>query len=441
MESNHIQSMHQATQEMSRDHGRKSKRRHQNKTHTISSPHTWNPKHSNKKYSIAELDALVEAEIIREHEAEAMMDIDEYHSHEINNIKTIPDKRVDIPGEETFAKVIQPQVEVRQDLHNIALVVDTNYVLSHLDILEELRVLAPKYSYRIVVPKTVLQELDGLKNSNKVDGDYSSCQRKEPVSVLARRANNWLYSNLANLDSYLIVQKMREKLDLNSAKDDAILDCCLYYGEVHKYFVVLLSNDKNLCMKALAEEVPTVSYRDRMTAQLIASRIKEEYQHRESMVGSPEKTKMEEDVSMDDLIVQDKNKGIDIYEVVSHVQDLVLAAIDDVMHEEYGSELEFISYDKSSMGTLADAVPCFQAFWIAVFSEYFKGSGINKNYWHSLPRALLNPGTDCTLLLEFLSFWASVLDCLYVKKSQQDVDDLHRNLDAIRDMVTKASQH
>ncbi|AGO11941.1 AaceriAGR262Wp [[Ashbya] aceris (nom. inval.)] len=435
MESNHIQSMHQPTLDAHEDDQSKSKHRPQRKTHAKSSPHSWTHKHSTKKYSIAELDALVEAEIVKEREPDAMMDIDEYHDHESSNVHTIPEDTIGIPEEVSFTPPIQQSTDQLRELHNIALVVDTNYVLSHLDILEELRVLAPKYGYRIVVPKTVLQELDGLKNSNKVDGD-SSYQRKEPVSVLARRANNWLYSNLANLDSYLTVQKMREKLDHNSIKDDAILDCCLYYGEVQKYFVILLSNDKNLCMKALAEEVPTVSYREGMTAQLIASRIQEEFQHRESIAGRSDGTKMEVDVLMDDLAVQGNDNAIDIHDVVPHVQKFVLAAIDDIMHEEYGSELEFISYDKRLMNTLADAVRCFQTFWIAVFSEYFKGSGITKRHWHSVSKSMLNPGTDATLLREFLNFWASVLDCLYVKKRQQDVIALHRDIDALRDIIT-----
>lgn len=46
-----------------------------------------------------------------------------------------------------------------------AFVVDTNFIISHLNTLEKLRSLSSTYHHLIIVPTTVIQELDGLKRA------------------------------------------------------------------------------------------------------------------------------------------------------------------------------------------------------------------------------------------------------------------------------------
>lgn len=147
------------------------------------------------------------------------------------------------------------------------LVVDTNFIISHLDIVNQLLRLAPSYGLKIIIPITVMKELDGLKNSTKTD-------LGESIGKLARWANNWIYLMLAESNQSVRGQKLTEKLDSNTYQDDLILDCCLYIQKHNKKsIVVLLSNDKNFCLKALANDILTVSYRKSMSAELIATTV------------------------------------------------------------------------------------------------------------------------------------------------------------------------
>lgn len=155
------------------------------------------------------------------------------------------------------------------------LVVDTNFMISHLDIVDSLSKLNTTYQHKIVIPTTVFKELDGLKGSTRVSQDDGSGGKT--IGLLARWANDWIYKQLANSNPSVRSQKLYECLDKSTLKDDSILDCCLYFKHKEKAsIVILLSNDKNLCMKALGNEILTVSYRKDMTAELIAQTIHRE---------------------------------------------------------------------------------------------------------------------------------------------------------------------
>ncbi|ANB12370.1 Swt1p [Sugiyamaella lignohabitans] len=140
-----------------------------------------------------------------------------------------------------------------------AIVVDTNFLMSNLDIVEKLCELAVTYSHAIVVPYQVLQELDGLKSS------FDSSK-----SFKARSGANWLYEKLANSTPCVVGQGIDDTLTSGLDGDDAILDCCRYYHQMHNVFTVLLSNDRILCTKALVNNIRTVTFVPGMTATQIA---------------------------------------------------------------------------------------------------------------------------------------------------------------------------
>ena len=162
------------------------------------------------------------------------------------------------------------------ELGNVSyLVVDTNFILSHLNIVNGLQDVANNYGLQIIIPITVMKELDGLKNSSRIANEASSERiSNQSVGHLARWANDWIYSALAKNSSVVRGQKLRQRLDKSTTKDDAILDCCLYFKENYqKSLVVLLSNDKNFCLKALSNDILTVSYRKDMNVDIIANTI------------------------------------------------------------------------------------------------------------------------------------------------------------------------
>uniref|UniRef100_A0A060TBY3 ARAD1B12408p n=1 Tax=Blastobotrys adeninivorans TaxID=409370 RepID=A0A060TBY3_BLAAD len=146
------------------------------------------------------------------------------------------------------------------------LVVDTNFMVSHLDLVKEIRALLERQNLpkrAIVVPWVVVQELDGLK-------------AKSSVTHLARAANTWIYETLANRNAWVVGQKLTEIEDLSLKGDDAILDCCRYFQTKYNALTVILSNDRNLCAKSLIHEVRTVSYAEGMTADQIVQVVSAE---------------------------------------------------------------------------------------------------------------------------------------------------------------------
>lgn len=168
--------------------------------------------------------------------------------------------------------------------NRLLLIIDTNFAISHLSLLKELAALGERYGHILIVPWAVIKELDGLKNSGKVEyrnraGAVSTGDTDLDMSLglRARMANAWIFEQLGARSQSLFGQKVSERLGESTKGDDAILDCCRYFQHKADAFVVILSDDKNLCMKALIHEIMTVSYQEGMTAETIARITADEY--------------------------------------------------------------------------------------------------------------------------------------------------------------------
>lgn len=160
-----------------------------------------------------------------------------------------------------------------------AFVIDTNFIMSHLDIVDLLRALAPQYRHVIVVPQMVLRELDGLKMSTQKSNEPGGAT----VGTVARIANRWITNMLGELDPGVRGQRLKERTEPDLYGDDAILDCGLYFQKKWGAgcVVVMLLNDRNLCARALADGMLTVSWRRGMTAEEIAQRLFAQWQARQ----------------------------------------------------------------------------------------------------------------------------------------------------------------
>lgn len=151
------------------------------------------------------------------------------------------------------------------------LVIDTNFILSHLLLLDALKDYGTYYKFILIIPLEVVRELDGLKDSRRSPLNERS---KTTVGKLARMANDWIYYCLAEQFVTVYAQGKQEIIDDFLSNDDAILDCSLYFKCVFPQTLhVVLSDDKNLCAKALLNDILTISYRDEMDAQMIAKRV------------------------------------------------------------------------------------------------------------------------------------------------------------------------
>ncbi|KAI8975042.1 PIN domain-containing protein [Mycotypha africana] len=138
-------------------------------------------------------------------------------------------------------------------------VLDTNFLLSKLGYLDTVLDLANANpgSLLVVLPWIVIQELDSLKS-----------RASESVKSSVRMAMRFIEIRLLQKMTSLRGQQMDQVYDkyLESSKrnsnvkgDDRILDCCLYFNKVNRKPVTLLSNDRNLCIKAMIHQIDTVS--------------------------------------------------------------------------------------------------------------------------------------------------------------------------------------
>ncbi|QSL67123.1 hypothetical protein MERGE_001512 [Pneumocystis wakefieldiae] len=103
----------------------------------------------------------------------------------------------------------------------VILVVDTNFVISHLSLVSDLSKECQSYKYVIVFPWATIQELDGLKSGGKT----YACDSGEDVAFLVRKATDFIYKSLSQKENSIRGQKMTEVIDATLTGDDSILDC------------------------------------------------------------------------------------------------------------------------------------------------------------------------------------------------------------------------
>ncbi|KAK9370430.1 PIN domain-containing protein [Lipomyces kononenkoae] len=158
------------------------------------------------------------------------------------------------------------------DRASVLYVVDTNFLMSHLTILNELVAYYPNFRNLLVFPLTVIQELDGLKTVNLPANEGLQSRHQTDIGLLARRANDWLFKAFARSEPAILGQKANEEIEKGVIGDKSILYCCRFFQEIRHTPVILLSNDKNLCVQALIYSIRTVSFVPGLTAREILIR-------------------------------------------------------------------------------------------------------------------------------------------------------------------------
>ncbi|KAF8005518.1 hypothetical protein HF325_000975 [Metschnikowia pulcherrima] len=303
------------------------------------------------------------------------------------------------------------------------LIIDTNFILSQLHILDQLKDIGQQYGLMIVIPTQVVRELDGLKSSHRMSNElYGGPQ---DISRLARAANDWIFTCLSQRCPTVKGQAAKEKLDKFATKDDAILDCCLYYKEEYKHTLqILFSNDKNLCLKALINEILTVSYLKDMSSRLIAEKIYEENVMRFGHIEPTTVANVEMEVPINDT---SGNPEQICHSVYSEILAVVAHVVKQHMLSEYGEDIDLIrDYDKNSCVDLEGAVKIIIRFWRPVFSTCLRGYEPFKEIGsRSVPIMvdLPAPGLE---LLNFVDFWGRLLVRLYEKNTKLDGLDVLR---------------
>lgn len=294
------------------------------------------------------------------------------------------------------------------------LIIDTNFILSHSILLDQLKDLGTEYHLTIIIPQEVMRELDGLKNSTKLElQDGSSSPRN--VGKLARQANSWIYYCLAESVRSVKAQGPMECISTLSCNDEAILDCSLYFQKKHPLaLTVLFSDDKNLCMKALLNKVPTVSYRAEMTARVIAETIYSENVGRFGNL-SGRKIVREVEVSIPGATLPLKLDTA-VETVYKEVEQLVISIVTQAIAEAYGSEVQLLKdYRESDVNSLCRAEAAMIRFWQPLFGDFLRGvRPFGRNGNQRVPKLYEYPNSRLQLT-SFIQNWSVVLHKLYEK--------------------------
>ncbi|XP_075944428.1 transcriptional protein SWT1 [Anarhichas minor] len=181
------------------------------------------------------------------------------------------EKRLEVNVMQSYGELtcmeIDPPEEGAADTHckppqqDLILVLDTNILLSHLDYVKTIRShsLGALGVPTVLIPWVVLQELDSLKRGRGMSGS---------VAHLATPAISYIYNVLKNRGHHLWGQSMQQAAEgsngLNAENnDDRVLQCCLQYLSLYpECALILCTNDKNLCSKALLSGVEALSKND-----------------------------------------------------------------------------------------------------------------------------------------------------------------------------------
>lgn len=298
------------------------------------------------------------------------------------------------------------------------LIIDTNFLLSHLTTLDQIKLLGKNFFLRIVIPIAVIHELDGLKSAGR-HPHVGSGISDQSVARLARQANDWIYGALSDSTSSVMGQNSNQRLNKLAIKDDAILDCCLYFQKEHPHTLqVLFSNDKNLCMKALLNLILTVSHRSNMDAQMIAEMIFNENIHRFGEIARDTAATKEVKVK----ITQSPSSVANGFQLIlEEVLLLVISAVKHCMESEYGDDLVLLrDYDGTKLHSLADATNTIIKYWLPVFSSHLRRFKQFTIQHHVQAKDMCIAPTDKHSLDEFLEFWTNVLRALYERTMDQE---------------------
>ncbi|CAL8306666.1 unnamed protein product [Lota lota] len=254
--------------------------------------------------------------------------------------------------------------------NDLIVVLDTNILLRHLDYVKKIRShgLGAMGFPVVLVPWVVLQELDSLKNSKRPEGS---------VAHLAAPAVHFIYSCLKRQEPRLWGQSMQQASEGNRRlnaenNDDRILQCCLQYQMLHPgSALILCTNDKNLCSKALLSGVRALCKADLQeeSGRIHASTLFPTPLYPQHTSGSLGEEALPKPVTGDggrEALARGKSLCVALLEdclkeVLSHILEVEMKAAFEDLWED-------IVYVKPPW-EVPDVLQCMKKHWIAVFGN------------------------------------------------------------------------
>ncbi|XP_068176377.1 transcriptional protein SWT1 isoform X2 [Antennarius striatus] len=276
----------------------------------------------------------------------------------------------------------------------LILVLDTNILLSHLDYVKRIRShgLGVIGFPVVLIPWVVLQEMDSLKKGRGLS---------HSVAHLATPAISYVYNSLKSREPRLWGQSMQQAAESSDGvnaenNDDRVLQCCLQYQRLYpECALILCTNDKNLCSKAILSGVNALSKNDLETdfgrssygfhhlqntkapaAPPISSQVSPTIlstNYTSPQTQSHERTRLSVEVAeKDNKQLNNREDEKKICTCVSELEDCLRAVLSDVLEVEmkavYDDLWLEIVYLKPPW-TLQDVLQCFKKHWIAVFGH------------------------------------------------------------------------
>ncbi|XP_030809163.1 transcriptional protein SWT1 isoform X1 [Camarhynchus parvulus] len=243
---------------------------------------------------------------------------------------------------------------------NILVVIDTNIMISHLEFVRSLKSedIPGVDRLALIIPWVVLQELDNLKKGKML----------QHVRDKAIPAVQFIYKCLKNQDSklwgqsmQLASQKMYGLSDENN--DDRVLQCCLQYQKLFpQALVVLCTDDKNLCNKAIVSEVKAFCKADLVTALQNVNANRPQ--------NSEELQQPKQDTEFGKTTTGDAGFTAQFPNVLPDLEKNLGEALSCILETEmklaFGNLWMEILYLKPPW-TLANLLKCYKKHWMAVF--------------------------------------------------------------------------
>ncbi|XP_036969858.1 transcriptional protein SWT1 [Acanthopagrus latus] len=318
------------------------------------------------------------------------------------------EKRLEVNVMESYGELtcmdIDPLEGINADAHckqpaqqDLILVLDTNILLSHLDYVKKMRShgLGVMGFPVVLIPWVVLQEMDSLKRGKGLSGS---------VAHLAIPAISYIYNSLKNREPHLWGQSMQQAAASSNGlsaenNDDRVLQCCLQYQSLYpECALILCTNDKNLCSKALLSGVKALSKNDlevearrsahgfrplqnikplispQVSSPMLSTNYTSVQPHSQERTGLS--VGLTEKVITDDKRLnkqEDEQKTkCDVSICVSELEDCLREVLSDVLEVEMKAAYEDlwleIVYLKPPW-TLQDVLRCLKKHWIAVFGH------------------------------------------------------------------------
>jgi rRNA-processing protein FCF1 len=319
------------------------------------------------------------------------------------------------------------------------IVLDTNVLISSLKYIEELR----DTNFKglgfpvLVIPWQVLQELDILKTQR--------CSTSSSLTARARRAVSFLHSNFMSdhprIRGQSALDSVAEAFKIE-VPDDAILHCCLQIAQTTNR-VILLSNDKNLCNKAIVNGIKAYQKVEIQQAlDELGSESVDQVQM-QSASGNELPTGHTDIPEPMDSLPTDKEASIAdsvFCNLKSLLKELLSKVLESEMYKAYDTSWKIIVAVKPPW-TLSDILICLLKHWIAVFGfvlpkrikptlEFLNGVFGNvkqsKGYGRSLHevRTVLEASLQLCMGIDSNEYHNLVLTCLTnIKRLQKHCEE------------------